>query len=57
MVPFLGLAALMVPFVELFAPGQPAPYDVFPYLALAVIAAVGVLATVTANRTRSSTPP
>lgn len=56
MVPFLGLAALLVPFVELFAPGQPAPYDVFPYLALAVIAAVGVLATVTANRTRSSTP-
>ena len=56
-VPLLGLVALMVPFFELFAPGQPAPYDVFPYLALLVIAAVGVLATVVTRRTRSSTRP
>ncbi len=42
-IPLLGALAVMVPFVELCRPGQPAPYDVFPYLALVtVVAAVGV---------------
>lgn len=35
-VPVLGAATLVVPFVELCRPGQPAPYSWFPYLALLV---------------------
>jgi amino acid transporter len=35
--PLLGTAALAVPFAWLFEPGQPAPYDLYPYLALAVV--------------------
>ena len=34
-IPSLALCALVVPFAELFAPGQPAPYNLFPYLAIA----------------------
>lgn len=37
-VPVLGVLALAVPFAELFRPGQPVPYSVFPYLALAMLA-------------------
>jgi len=37
--PFLGAAALVVPFVSLCTPGQPAPYDTFPFVALGVVAA------------------
>jgi amino acid transporter len=36
-VPVLGSVVLIVPFVELCRPGQPAPYNVFPYLALALV--------------------
>jgi amino acid transporter len=36
--PALGALALVVPFIELFEPGQPVPYSVFPYLAVAVLA-------------------
>ncbi len=43
-VPALGVLALAVPFAELFQPGQPAPYDVFPYLALAALIAATLLA-------------
>ena len=35
--PALGALALAIPFVELFAPGQPAPYSVFPYLSVAIL--------------------
>jgi amino acid transporter len=35
--PTLGALALAIPFVELFEPGQPAPYSAFPYLALAIV--------------------
>jgi len=35
--PLLGVLALAIPFVELFQPGQPAPYSVFPYLSLAIL--------------------
>ncbi len=35
--PSLGAAALAIPFVTLCTPGQPAPYDVFPFVALAVV--------------------
>ena len=39
--PLLGAAALVVPFVSLCTPGQPSPYHVFPYAALVVAAVVG----------------
>ncbi len=35
--PALGALALVVPFIELFQPGQPVPYSVFPYLAVATL--------------------
>jgi amino acid transporter len=38
-VPTLGVLALVTPFIELFYPGQPVPYSVFPYLALATVLA------------------
>jgi amino acid transporter len=37
--PLLGCAALVVPFVSLCTPGQPSPYDTFPFVALGVVAA------------------
>ncbi len=37
--PALGALALVTPFIELFHPGQPVPYSVFPYLAVAILAA------------------
>jgi amino acid transporter len=42
--PALGSAVLVVPFVELCAPGQPAPYNTFPYIALAVLVVAAVIA-------------
>jgi amino acid transporter len=41
-IPVLGVAALVLPLWGLIKPGQPYPFDVFPYLALAVIA-IGVV--------------
>jgi amino acid transporter len=38
-VPTLGMLALVIPFIELFHPGQPVPYSVFPYLAVAILIA------------------
>jgi amino acid transporter len=35
--PSLGAAALVIPFVTLCTPGQPAPYDGFPFAALAIV--------------------
>ena len=37
--PALGAASLALPFGELFHPGQPVPYSVFPYLAIAALLA------------------
>jgi hypothetical protein len=37
-IPILGSLTLIVPFVELCKPGQPAPYSEFPYIALAIVA-------------------
>ena len=34
----MGALTLVIPFVELFKPGQPAPYSEFPYIALAIVA-------------------
>jgi amino acid transporter len=49
-VPALGAAALIVPFIELCKPGQPAPYNYFPYLALALAALAAVAAHVVVRR-------
>lgn len=48
--PALGAMVLVIPFVELFAPGQPAPYDVFPYLALATLVASAFIAWLVVRR-------
>jgi amino acid transporter len=42
--PLLGAITLVVPFVELFRPGQPAPYNVFPYAAVAMLFAAVLIA-------------
>ena len=49
-VPMLGALALIVPFVELCKPGQPSPYNVFPYLALAIVAASAAIAAAVVHR-------
>jgi len=49
-VPVLGALTLVVPFVELCKPGQPAPYSEFPYVALAIAAAAAVIAFVVVRR-------
>jgi hypothetical protein len=43
-VPAMGAVALVVPFIELCKPGQPAPYDVFPFIALGLVAIAAVIA-------------
>jgi len=42
--PLLGALTLVVPFVELFQPGQPVPYSVFPYLAVTILIVAGIYA-------------
>jgi amino acid transporter len=49
-VPVVGALTLVVPFVELCKPGQPAPYSWFPFVALAILAAAGVIACVRVRR-------
>ena len=49
-IPVLGALTLIVPFVELFKPGQPAPYAEFPYIALAVVVAATVISYLTVRR-------
>jgi amino acid transporter len=49
-VPILGGLALIVPFIELCKPGQPAPYSVFPFLALAIVAVAAVIGWFTVRR-------
>ncbi len=53
-VPALGSAALIIPFVELCRPGQPAPYGWFPFVALGLVA-VAVAAADQVVRRRPST--
>jgi len=50
LVPALGSAVLIVPFVEFCAPGQPSPYDAFPYVALAVTLLAAAAAAVQVHR-------
>ena len=40
--PVLGMVAIGVPVYYLCKPGQPAPYDWFPYLALAIVVAAAI---------------
>ncbi len=49
-IPVLGSLTLIVPFAELFQPGQPAPYRAFPFIALAIVAAAAVIASVVVYR-------
>ena len=49
-IPLLGALTLIVPFVELCKPGQPAPYSLFPYVALAIVAVAVVVACITVHR-------
>ena len=53
-IPVLGALTLVVPFVELCKPGQPAPYSEFPFIALAIVAAVTVIACLVVHRHPSS---
>jgi amino acid transporter len=53
-IPVLGALTLVVPFVELCKPGQPAPYSDFPYIALATVAAASAIAYITVRRHPSS---
>ncbi len=52
--PALGVLCLIVPFVELFQPGQASPYSAFPYLALATLLAACLFAGVRHTRRRGS---
>jgi amino acid transporter len=49
-IPVLGSITLIVPFVELCQPGQPAPYNAFPFIALALVAAAAVIACLVVHR-------
>jgi len=49
-VPVLGSLALIIPFVELCKPGQPAPYSEFPFIALAIVAVTAVIACIVVQR-------
>ena len=49
-IPALGSITLIVPFVELCQPGQPAPYNAFPFIALALVAAAAVTGCVVVHR-------
>ena len=46
----VGAAALVVPFVSLCTPGQPSPYDDFPFVALGVVVAAFVIGWVVIRR-------
>jgi amino acid transporter len=52
--PLLGALTLVVPFVELCKPGQPAPYSAFPYIALTLVAAAAAIACVVVHRRPST---
>ena len=49
-IPALGSITLIVPFVELCQPGQPAPYSAFPFIALAIGAVAAVIGCVVVHR-------
>jgi len=52
--PTLAALTLIIPFVELCRPGQPAPYDYFPFLALAIVALAGAIGVIVVRRRPST---
>jgi amino acid transporter len=62
-IPVVGVLTLVVPFVELCKPGQPAPYGTFPYVGLTIVLAAGAIACVVVHRhpstgsSEGTTPP
>ena len=49
-IPVLGSITLIVPFVELCKPGQPAPYSAFPFVALGLVAVAAAIALIVKHR-------
>ena len=49
-VPAVGVGVLVVPFIELCKPGQPSPYDVFPFVALGLVAVAVATSVVVVRR-------
>ena len=49
-IPALGALVLVIPFAELFRPGQPVPYSLFPYIAMAIALAAMAIAWVVVHR-------
>jgi amino acid transporter len=50
LLPTVGSAVLMVPFVELCEPGQPSPYNLFPFVALGLVVVAAAVAWVVVRR-------
>jgi amino acid transporter len=50
LVPTLGALVLVIPFAELFRPGQPVPYSVFPYLSVLTVLACALIAWLVVDR-------
>jgi amino acid transporter len=48
--PTVGSAVLIVPFIELCAPGQPSPYNAFPFIAVGLLVLAIVIAGVVVRR-------
>src|SRR5450631_3939971 len=49
-IPAAGSAVLIVPFIELCAPGQPSPYNAFPHLALGLLVLAAAIAWLVVHR-------
>jgi amino acid transporter len=55
-VPLLAAGAVLVPFVELFSPGQPSPYDAFPYVGLGALVVAALVGAVLGSRRPQGAP-
>ena len=51
--PLLGVAAIAFPLYELVKPGQPAPFDRFPWISLAIIVVALIYALILNSRDRT----
>jgi len=54
LLPLSAALTLVVPFAELFKPGQPSPYSAFPFLAVAVVLAAALIGCVVVARNPST---
>jgi amino acid transporter len=50
LIPLAAALSLIVPFVELFKPGQPSPYSAFPFIAVAIVIAAVAIACIVVAR-------